>query len=91
MLKVHSIRLSILTCTSKMPSQETFRDVQTSKAVSIGVENLKSWERKKSCVLGRKKNGLYSLAGGSRHKVQCSLGIRFWHLLVGVWNLESPP
>lgn len=91
MLKVHSIPLSILACASKMPSQETFRDVQTSKAVvSIGMEKLKSWERKKSCVLGR-KNGLYSLAGGSRHKMQCSLAIRFWHLLVGVWNLESPP
>lgn len=38
-----------------MPSQETFRDVQTSKAVNIGVEKLKSWGRKKSCVLGRKK------------------------------------
>lgn len=74
-----------------MPSQETLRDVQTSKAVSIGVERLKSWERKKSCVLGRKKNGLYSLAGGSRHKMQCSLAIRFWHLVVGVWNQESPP
>lgn len=55
MLKVHSIPFSILTWASKMPSQETFRDVQTSKAVSIGVERLKSWERKKSCVLGRKK------------------------------------
>lgn len=57
MLKVHSIPLSILTCASKMPSQETFRDdVQTSKAVmSIGVEKLKSRERKTSCVLGRKK------------------------------------
>lgn len=78
MLKVHSIPLSILTCASKIPSQETFRDVQISKAVSIDVEKLKSWERKKSCVLGRKKNGFYSLAGGSRHNMQRSLVIRFW-------------
>lgn len=91
MLKIRSIPLSILTCASKMPSQETFRDVQTSKAVSIGVKKLKSWERKKSCVLGRKKNGLYSLTGGSRHKMRGSLAIRLCHLPVGVWNQESPP
>lgn len=46
----------ILICASKMPSQETFRDVQTfSQPVSAGVEKLKSQKRMKLCVLGRKQ------------------------------------
>lgn len=35
------------------------------------------------------KHELYSLARGSRHKLQYRLAVRFWHFLVGAWNLES--
>lgn len=68
-----------------MPSQETFRDVQTSKAVNIGVEKLKSWGRKKSCVLGRKKKKGYShLLEEAGRKCGVALPSDF-----GIFQLES--